>query len=304
MSRSLFSLAGCTLGAALLLFAAPASLRAQTPEPEPAPLPDAEVAAPVEKRGTVDLVFCIDCSGSMAHAMGRAKQVVAALIEEARTQYPDSEVRVGFIRYGDATRSYRVFDLTSDPKKIRENLGGTQVAREISAEYVGTFLDTATGKISWGTAEDTVKRVFVVGNETAAQGPVDYRAAARHAANQGIQVGIVYCPLVGEERDVAQARAEQFSRAAGRPQATNRAGVAGIEVQKTWLTVAYLGGGEAIKLVDGPMGVSRFTPAQVRYLVEVALPAEEEAAGNARFLLDAVSNGATFRSPVRGGRRP
>lgn len=300
MNRRLRSVCAASVG--VLLTACAASAQSEPVLLELMPPATAENPGPVAEKRVLEVVFCIDCSGSMTHAMDRAKAVIRGILDELRQQNPGAELRVGFVRYGDATRTYRVFDFTADKASIEQTLTSTSVAN-VGAEFLGVFLATATEKLSWSKGSAVSRKIYMVGNETAAQGPVDYRVATKYAVRNGIQVNVVYCPLIREERDIAFARTRPSGRGTDIIARKNAsAGAELLRTQNTWLETAYLGGGEVFKLVDGPQLAQRWTPIEVRYLVEVVIPNEDVAALNAEGNLRRLEQYQNNRPTVRRGR--
>ena len=142
----------------------------------------------------IDIVFCIDCSGSMGPVIETAKQKVWAIVNEVARAKPSPELRIGLIGYGNAMGPFRTFPLTSDLDEVYKNLlpfndrlGGD--------EYVGLAIHKATTEMKWSEGKQVMKVIYVVGNETAHQGPAefDYTKTAPAAIAQGIMVNAIYC---------------------------------------------------------------------------------------------------------------
>jgi von Willebrand factor type A domain len=152
----------------------------------------AEAAA--NEKPKIDIVFCIDCSGSMGPVIETAKQKVWAIVNEVARAKPSPELRIGLIGYGNAMGPFRTFPLTSDLDEVYKNLlpfndrlGGD--------EYVGLAIHKATTEMKWSEGKQVMKVIYVVGNETAHQGPAefDYTKTAPAAIAQGIMVNAIYC---------------------------------------------------------------------------------------------------------------
>jgi hypothetical protein len=142
----------------------------------------------------IDIVFCIDCSGSMGPVIETAKQKVWAIVNEVARAKPSPELRIGLIGYGNAMGPFRTFPLTNDLDEVYKNLlpfndrlGGD--------EYVGLAIHKATTEMKWSEGKQVMKVIYVVGNETAHQGPAefDYTKTAPAAIAQGIMVNAIYC---------------------------------------------------------------------------------------------------------------
>lgn len=150
--------------------------------------------APPAEKPHIDIVFCIDCSGSMGPVIETAKQKVWAIVNQVAKAKPSPELRIGLIGYGNAMGPFRTFALTSDLDEVYKNLlpfddrlGGD--------EFVGLAIHKATTEMKWAEGKQVMKVIYVVGNETAHQGPAefDYTKTARAAIAKGIMVNAIYC---------------------------------------------------------------------------------------------------------------
>jgi hypothetical protein len=147
-----------------------------------------------EEKPRIDIVFCIDCSGSMGPVIETAKQKVWAIVNQVARAKPSPELRIGLIGYGNAMGPFRTFPLSSDLDEVYKNLlpfddrlGGD--------EFVGLAIHKATTEMKWAEGKQVMKAIYVVGNETAHQGPAefDYTKTAPAAIAKGIVVNPIYC---------------------------------------------------------------------------------------------------------------
>jgi hypothetical protein len=148
-------------------------------------------------KDTIDIVFCVDCSGSMGPVIETAKQKVWAIVNEVAKDRPKAALRIGLIGYGNADRGYRTFGLSEDLDEVYKNLM-TFKDEGWGDEWVGLVVHKATTEMKWTAGKNVLKIIFVVGNETARQGPMDrdYTKTAPAAIKEGIIVNAIYC---GEE---------------------------------------------------------------------------------------------------------
>jgi hypothetical protein len=146
------------------------------------------------------------------------------------------------------------------------------------SEYVGLFIKNAVEGMKWSPAPNVTRRVIMVGNETAFQGPIDFRVAAQAAFARGFTVSAIYCPAPFDERQANMARATATTRVSvnGQRPMPNTFGRGMLGVENSWILTAYLGGGEAMKLSSDPrVPVLRYSPAEVGRLVEEVIPQQE-----------------------------
>lgn len=142
---------------------------------------------------TIDIVFCIDRSGSMSQVIETAKIKVWAIVNEVARAKPTPVLRIGLIGYGNANNPLQVTPLTSDLDEVYKHLMTYTDNASMGAEYVGTMIQKATTDIQWSAGNKTLKIIYVVGNETAKQGDIDYTTSAPQAIAKGIVVNAIYC---------------------------------------------------------------------------------------------------------------
>ena len=147
-----------------------------------------------EEKPRIDIVFCIDCSGSMGPVIETAKQKVWSIVNQVAKAKPAPELRIGLIGYGNAMGPFRTFPLTSDLDEVYKNLLPFD-ERLGGDEYVGLAIHKATTEMKWSEGKQVMKVIYVVGNETAHQGPAefDYTKTAPAAIAKGIMVNAIYC---------------------------------------------------------------------------------------------------------------
>lgn len=152
-----------------------------------------------DEKPHIDIVFCIDCSGSMGPVIETAKQKVWAIVNEVARAKPAPILRIGLLGYGDSERTWRKFDLTDDLDEVYKNLT-TFRDEGWGREFVGMAVHKATEELAWSSGKQVLKIIYVVGNETARQGPdeFDYAKTAPKAIAKGIIVNAIYCGDAGK----------------------------------------------------------------------------------------------------------
>jgi hypothetical protein len=164
-----------------------------------APIAQAKSIAPTPKPVRhVDLVICLDTSGSMRGLIESAKQKLWAVVNELATAKPKPVLRVALYHYGnDGLNSEngwvkRLCPLTSDLDLVYENLfklktnGGT--------ELVARVMRSATTELKWNKSKGTLRMIFIAGNEPATQDKVyKLRDTCKAAASAGIIVNTIHC---------------------------------------------------------------------------------------------------------------
>ncbi len=150
-------------------------------------------------RPPMDIVFAIDCSGSMGPVIETAKQKIWDIVNDAARAKPAPRLRIGLLGYGDASRTYREFDLSGDLDSVYQHLS-TFKDEGWSEEYVGEAIQKSIEDMSWSSPRPGVpalRTIYVVGNETAQQGPIRYQLIAPIGKERGIFINAIYCGDAG-----------------------------------------------------------------------------------------------------------
>ena len=150
----------------------------------------------------IDMVIALDTSSSMSGLINAARQKLWDIVNEASRARPRPVLRVGLVTYGSPGNSqdgHVVIQsgLTTDLDAIYEKLfalrtnGGT--------EYVGRAVYKSVQNMRWHRGKNTLRQVFVAGNESADQDRlVRASRAVRLAKRKGIFVNTIYCGSKGD----------------------------------------------------------------------------------------------------------
>jgi hypothetical protein len=152
---------------------------------------------PTDGVQNIDLVVCLDTSGSMERlidsARGRLWDVVNRLHEAA----PGATIRVGLLSYGSPSGSradegwvVRRSGLSTDLDSVYAEM--TSLRTSGGDEYVGWVVHDAVQTMDW--TPDGVRMIFVAGNESADQGRAkhDFRTEVAAARERGILVNALF----------------------------------------------------------------------------------------------------------------
>lgn len=157
---------------------------------------------PVAEQGVIELVICLDTSGSMSGLIDAAKQKLWAIVNDLALAEPTPRLRVGLLTFGNdghapengwvAVQTQLTDDLDLVSQKLFElqTNGGT--------ELVGRVLQHA-GRLDWTPSEDALKLIVVAGNESADQDTESpFRDQCRQLISRGVMINAIYC---GPETD-------------------------------------------------------------------------------------------------------
>jgi Mg-chelatase subunit ChlD len=147
----------------------------------------------------VEVVFCLDTTGSMGGLIEGAKQKIWSISNQIASGKPTPDLKIGLVAYRDRRDAYvtQVFDLTDDLDAVHAKL------KTFKAEGGGDFpesvnqgLDDAVNKIKWGTDKKALRIIFLVGD---APGHMDYPddvkypVTCKKACEKGIIINTIQC---------------------------------------------------------------------------------------------------------------
>jgi Mg-chelatase subunit ChlD len=156
--------------------------------------PDAKKAKP-----KVEVVFCLDTTGSMKGLINGAKQKIWSICNQIAGGKPTPDLRVGLVAYRDRGDQYvtKVFELTDDLDAIHGHLMGFVAdGGGDTPESVNQALDDSVNKIKWGTDKRTLRIIFLVGDAPPHmdyKDDVKYPETCKKACEKGIVINTIQC---------------------------------------------------------------------------------------------------------------
>lgn len=155
----------------------------------------------------VDLVIALDTSSSMDGLIDSARAKLWDIVNLLARAKPRPVLRIGLLSYGndgyDSSAGWvrKESDLTTDLDAVYAKLfalrtnGGT--------EYVARAVHAAVNQMSWDGSQETLRIVFVAGNEPADQDPdIKLPDAAKEADRHRVRVNTIYCGSEGNHEKV------------------------------------------------------------------------------------------------------
>ena len=152
-------------------------------------------------RCEVEVVFCIDTTGSMGKLLQGAKAKVWSICNQIANGKPTPDLKVGLVAYRDKGDDYitKVFDLSRDLDGVHSNLLTLQAAGGgDTPESVNQGLDDAVNKIKWSTDRKTLRIIFLVGDAPPHMDYTDdvkYPETCKKAVEKGIIINTIQCGL-------------------------------------------------------------------------------------------------------------
>ena len=178
-------------------------------------------AAPLEKpdgKPRVEVVFCLDTTGSMGGLIEGAKQKIWAITNQVVSGRPTPEIKVGLVAFRDRGDTYvtKVFDLTTDLDEVHKNLKSFKAeGGGDTPESVNQALYESVTKIKWTTGKETLRLVFLVGDAPPHMDYADdvkYPETCKLAAEKGIIINAVLC---GGDADAKKVWLDVTAKAGG-----------------------------------------------------------------------------------------
>ncbi|QNR23730.1 vWA domain-containing protein [Croceimicrobium hydrocarbonivorans] len=124
-------------------------------------------ASPDSKAPQVELVFCLDATGSMGGLIHTAKEKIWDIVSVTAQQNPAPEIRLGMVFYRDRGDNFITYSLPhtsnidsiyTELLKIEASGGGD------SPESVNQALWEAISDFKWSTSPQAYRSIFVVGD--------------------------------------------------------------------------------------------------------------------------------------------
>jgi Mg-chelatase subunit ChlD len=159
----------------------------------------ADAEAPKKKAPQVEVVFCLDTTGSMGGLIEGAKQKIWAISNQIAGGKPTPVLKIGLVAFRDRGDAYvtKVIDLTDDLDAIHGHLRGFKAEGGGDfPESVNQALHESVTKIKWSTDKDTLRILFLVGDAPPHmdyKDDVKYPETCKLAAERGIIINTVQC---------------------------------------------------------------------------------------------------------------
>lgn len=160
-----------------------------------------------KKDPQVEVVFCLDTTGSMGGLIEGAKQKIWAIANQIASGKPTPKLKVGLVAYRDRGDAYvtQVTELTEDLDAIHARLKEFQAnGGGDGPESVNQALGDAVHKIKWSADAKTLRIIFLVGD---APPHMDYKDDAMYpdtckkACEKGIIINTIQC---GHDEETAK----------------------------------------------------------------------------------------------------
>jgi hypothetical protein len=147
----------------------------------------------------VEVVFCLDTTGSMGGLIEGAKVKIWAICNQIASGKPSPDLKVGLVAFRDKGDDYitKVFDLTDNLDEVYSNLKGFKAAGGGDfPEHVNQALFDSVHKIKWSKDDETLRIIFLVGDAPPHmdyKDDVKYPETCKKACEKGIIINTIQC---------------------------------------------------------------------------------------------------------------
>jgi Mg-chelatase subunit ChlD len=155
--------------------------------------------AKVAAKPNVEVVFCLDTTGSMSGLIDAAKKKIWAISNQIAGGTPTPNLKVGLVAFRDRGDEYitKVTDLTDDLDAIHTQLMSFKAAGGGDfPESVNQALYESVTKINWSKDKKTLKIIFLVGDAPPHmdyKDDVKYPETCKLAVKNDIIINTVQC---------------------------------------------------------------------------------------------------------------
>ena len=194
-------LSAAVVTACLAVFAINGLLHANDAPEKPVSAPAAPPeTAPKSTDNRIQIAFLLDTSSSMDGLIDQAKARLWNILNEIGKAEKDGEapdIEVALYHYGNTAllpeKGYiqQITPLTTDVDLISKELFALRTGG--GDEFCGHVIQTSTKELAWDDSDNTVKLIYIAGNESFYQGDVNAKDALSAARQRGIVVNTIYC---------------------------------------------------------------------------------------------------------------
>jgi len=145
----------------------------------------------------VEIVFCLDATGSMSGLIGTAKEKIWDIVSELSQSTDVDTLQMGMIFYRDRGDQFitKQISLTTDLDAVYSELLEMQAnGGGDSPESVNQALNEAVSKMKWSSNENTYRTIFVVGDcppHMDYQDDVHYTESCKKAVEKKILINTI-----------------------------------------------------------------------------------------------------------------
>ncbi|MFS4455857.1 vWA domain-containing protein [Maribacter sp. 2304DJ31-5] len=153
------------------------------------------------KRNAVKIALLLDTSNSMDGLINQAKSQLWDIVNEFTYakcgNAAKPELQIALYQYGNddlsAKEGYiqQVLNFSNDLDEISEKL--FSLTTNGGEEFCGEVIHTSIKQLDWGKNPNSLKMIFIAGNEPFDQGKLNYKDALVNAKEKDVVVNTIFC---------------------------------------------------------------------------------------------------------------
>ena len=147
----------------------------------------------------IQIAIILDTSNSMDGLIDQTRNQLWQVVNEfsgARQNGVKPVLEIALFEYGNDNNAHsdgyvrRLKSFTRELDAVSEGL--FSLTTNGGSEYSGFAIKTAVNQLQWSHSESDIKTIFIAGNESFGQGPVNYKSAVKLAAQSGISINTIH----------------------------------------------------------------------------------------------------------------
>lgn len=148
----------------------------------------------------IQVALLLDVSNSMDGLINQAKDqlwTMVKLLGKVQCNDANPKIEIGLYEYGRTTNNpqegyvKQIEPFTSDLDRLYNSL--YKLSTQGGDEYCGHVIKSSLDELSWDTAQNSYKAIFISGNESFLQGDISFTDACARARLKGVIVNTIYC---------------------------------------------------------------------------------------------------------------
>jgi len=155
--------------------------------------------SPSRGREVIEIVFCLDLSGSTNGLVDDVREKMWDIINQVNSYRPAPEFKIGVVAFSrpsfGAKNSYvKILQkLTNDFDQLSHELYKLKPSIEKGDQIVGEAIRVSVKGMNWSDDADALKVIYLVGNGMVNAGGDSYREACELALDRNIIINTLYC---------------------------------------------------------------------------------------------------------------
>lgn len=160
-----------------------------------------ETSSPTNSKNTIQVALLLDTSNSMDGLIEQTKSQLWNILNKLALTKKDGEdpsLQIALYEYGnpnsvlDRNQIHKILNFTEDMDLVSEKL--FSLSTNGGDEFCGSVITKSLKDLEWySDKKDDLKLIYIAGNESFAQGPIDFKTACKLAIEKDVSVNTIFC---------------------------------------------------------------------------------------------------------------